>query len=78
MLQPRREADLALEPFGPERGGELGMEHLECDRTVVLEIVGEEDRGHTPASELALVRVAPAQSVLKLSGEIGQWSLSEG
>ena len=38
MLQPGGEADLALEALGSERGGELGVEHLERDRAVVLEV----------------------------------------
>ena len=59
MLQPRGEPDLALEPLGTEGGGELGMQHLERDRPVVPEVPGEEDRGHPPAPELALERVAP-------------------
>ena len=40
MLQPGGESDLALEPLGAERGGELGVEHLERDRAVVLEVAG--------------------------------------
>ena len=31
MLQVGGDADLAQEPFGAERGGELGMQHLEGD-----------------------------------------------
>ncbi len=30
MLQPGGQLDLALEPLGAERGGQLGMEHLEA------------------------------------------------
>jgi hypothetical protein len=78
VLEPGGEPDLALEAVGAEGGGELGVEHLERDRPVVLEIVGEEDRGHASAAELALEGVQPAQSVLKLRGQIGQWSLSQG
>ena len=39
MLEPRGEADLALEPVGPERGGQLGVEHLERHRPVVPEVL---------------------------------------
>ena len=58
VLQPGGEADLALEALGAEGGGELGMEHLERDRAVVPEVAREVDRGHAPAAELALERVA--------------------
>ena len=61
MLEPGGELDLALEPLGAEGGGELGVEHLERDRPVVPEVAREIDRGHAPAAELALERVAVAQ-----------------
>ena len=61
MLQPGGEPDLAQEPLGAERGGELGVQHLERDLAVVLEVVREVDRGHAAAAELALERVAVGQ-----------------
>ena len=45
MLQPRGELDLALEPLGAERGGDLGVQDLERDGAVVAQVVGEEDDG---------------------------------
>ena len=57
VLQAGGEADLALEAFRAEGGGELGMEHLECDGAVMAEVAREPDRGHAPAAELALERV---------------------
>ena len=42
----------------PMRGGELGPEHLDGDLAVVLEVVGEVDRGHAARAELALDAVA--------------------
>ena len=71
MLQPGGEPDLALEALGPERGGQLGVEHLEGDRAVVLDVVREEDRGHAAAAELALERVAVAQAFLELRAQVG-------
>ena len=62
VLQPGGEADLALEALRPQRGGQLGVEHLERHRPVVPEVVGEVDDGHAPAAELALDRVAIPQS----------------
>ena len=55
--------DLAQEALGAERGGELGAEHLEGDLAVVLEVVGQVDRGHAAAPELALEHVAVAEGV---------------
>ena len=54
MLQPGGEPDLALEALRAERLPQLGMEHLEGDGAVVLEVAGEIDRGHAAAAELAL------------------------
>ena len=48
--------DLAQEALGPERGGELGRSTLSATGAVVLEIVGEVDRRHAAAAELALER----------------------
>ena len=58
-------ADLPQEALGAERGGELRVQDLQRDRPVVLEVVGEVDRGHPPAPELALDRVAVGQSGLE-------------
>ena len=58
MLQVRGDADLAQEPLGAERGGELGLQDLERDRAIVLEVVREEDGRHAAAPELALERIA--------------------
>ena len=63
VLEPGGEADLALEPVGAERGGQLGVQHLERDRAVVLEVLGQVDRGHAAAPELAVERVAVGQAL---------------
>ena len=71
MLEPRGELDLAEEAVGPERHGQLGVQHLERDRAVVLEVAGEEDGRHPAAAELALEGVAGAQAFLELSPQVG-------
>jgi hypothetical protein len=58
VLQPGGEADFALEALGAERPGQLGVEDLEGDGSVVLEVGGEEDRGHAAPAELAKDGVA--------------------
>jgi hypothetical protein len=40
VLQGGCELDLAQEALGAEHGTQLGVEHLEGDRAVVLEVVG--------------------------------------
>ena len=54
VLQPGGELDLALEALGAERVGQVGVQHLERDRPVVPQVLGEEDRGHAAPPELAL------------------------
>ena len=58
MLEPGRELDFAEEAFVTEDGGQLGMEHLERDRSVVLQIMGKKYRGHATAAELMFETVA--------------------
>ena len=58
MLEPGGELDLAQEPLGAQRRGELGVQHLERDGAVVPQVVREVDRGHAAAAELALELVA--------------------
>src|SRR5690349_4390200 len=47
------------------------MEHLERHRPIVLQVPGEENRGHAAPPELALERIATAQPCLQLRAEIG-------
>ena len=63
MLQTGGELDLALEPLGAERGGEIGVQYLQRDVTIVLEIAGEIDRGHPTAAEDSLQQVPAAERV---------------
>ena len=62
MGEPRRDFDLPQEALGTERGGDLGAEDLDGDRTAVLEIPREIHRRHPAAPQLALQRVAVGQS----------------
>ena len=58
MGERRGDPDLAGEPVGAEQRAELGPEHLDRHLAVVLEVVGQVDRGHAAAAELALEGVA--------------------
>ena len=70
MLEPGGEADLAEEALGAEGGGELGVEDLEGDVAVVLEVLGEEDRGHAVA-ELALECITVSEAVAQDGDRVG-------
>ena len=58
MLQRGDRPDLAHEPVGPDHRGQLGAQDLDRDLAVVLEIVGEVDRGHAALAQLPLDAVA--------------------
>ena len=68
MIESRREVDLGEKSLAPQHGGQLRAEHLEGDVAVVLEVVGQVDRGHAALAELALEPVA----VLKGGGQARQ------
>ncbi len=63
MLEAGCELDLAQESLGAEDRRELGVQHLERDQPLVLDVVGEIDRGHAAAAELAFEAVAAAKCV---------------
>ena len=63
MLQAGSEPDLALEPLGAQYRRPFGMQHLQGDRSVMLQVTGQVDRGHTPAPELSLEGVSMRQSL---------------
>jgi hypothetical protein len=58
MSELCRDLDLLQEPVGAEHGGELGLQYLDRDLTVVLEVLGEVNCGHPAARKLTLDRVA--------------------
>jgi hypothetical protein len=49
------------EAFGTERGGEIGVQDLDGDVAIVLDVVREIDRGHAARAEFALDAVAVGQ-----------------
>ena len=66
VLQAGGGGDLASEALGAERVRELGEQHLERHRALVLHVAGEPDRRHAPAPDLALQRVLVAQASLEV------------
>ena len=58
MLERRRRRDLLHESLGAKHGGELGLQHLERDLALVLDVLGEIDRGHPALPKLTLDAVA--------------------
>jgi hypothetical protein len=65
VLQPRGEADLALEPLRGEPLGEVGAEHLHDHLSPERGLVGDEDAAHPPATELPLDGVGRTERPLQ-------------
>jgi hypothetical protein len=70
VLEPGCQLDLTLEAFGTQRGRQLGMEHLQGDRTLVANVLGQIDRSHAATAELALDPVSIRQATLKLLPQV--------
>ena len=58
VLEVRGGLDLSQEALGPDYGCQFGLQDLERDFTLVLEVVGEVDGRHAAFAELALDVVA--------------------
>jgi len=72
MLETRGGLDLYDEAVGAEDGGELGLQHLERDPAVVLEVLGEVNGGHAAGAELALDAVAALEGRVQTIGDCPQ------
>ncbi len=70
MLEAGGGLDLLDEPVGAQHRREFRLQDLERDLAVVLEILGQEHRGHPTCAELALDAVAVGQSRGEAVGEI--------
>src|SRR6185312_7169382 len=66
MLQACGGGDLLHKPLGPEDRRELGLQHLDRHVALVLEILGEEHRGHPAGPKLAFDAVAAGESGVEL------------
>ncbi len=69
MLQFGGEADLALEPVGAKRRGQLREEHLDCDFAVVLDISREIHGRHPASPEFTQELVPASERGCQLRGE---------
>jgi len=58
MLQVRRDLDFSEEPVNAEHRAELGLEHLERDLAVVLDVARKVDGRHAAGADFALYGIA--------------------
>jgi hypothetical protein len=70
MSQVRFGLDLGQEALGTDDRGQLGLEDLERDLTLVLEVVGQLHGRHSALVELTLDRVAALQTGVQAGDSI--------
>jgi len=63
--------DLGEEALGAHHGSELGLEHLERDLALVLEVVGQVDGGHSTLAELTLDSVEALEGPVQAGDGVG-------
>ena len=71
MLEVGRGLDLGQEALGPNYGSQLGLQHLEGDLALVLEVIGQIDRRHAALTEFTLDGVAAFEGCVQTSDGIG-------
>jgi hypothetical protein len=64
--------DLAQEAVGAECIREVGVNHLEGHPPPVLQVVGEVNRSHSAAPELAIERIAASQEALEAVRQVSR------
>jgi hypothetical protein len=66
-------ADLPEKPIGPDGVGQVGLQHLDRDRTLVLEVPSPIHRSHASAAGLLLDGVSVGESRPEAIDGIGFW-----
>jgi hypothetical protein len=66
MLEVGGEPNLAKEPVGPDRGGELGPQGLDGDLATMAQVLGQVDRGHAALAHRTLDVISVAERAAKL------------
>ena len=72
MLQLGGGLNLLDEPIRAQDRGELGLQHLDGDFAVVLEVLGEVDGGHAPRAELPLDAVPVGEGAGQVRERVDQ------
>ncbi len=77
MVQACGDGNLPQESLGTECGGEHGIQDLESDGAIMLQVPGEEHGPHSPTPDLALDRVAVGQRRLEVIQQLGDQATPE-
>jgi hypothetical protein len=60
VVETRGDLDLAEEAIGPDDRGKFGVQYLQRDLAVMLDVLGQIDGGHATTTNLPLEAVDPA------------------
>ena len=71
MLEVRRRLDLGEEPLGTDDRCEFGLEHLQRDLALVLQVIREVDRRHPALAEFGLDAVAAFEGCVQAGDGVG-------
>jgi hypothetical protein len=77
MVQAGGDGNLTQESLGTECGGDLGVQDLERDGTIVLQVPGEEHGPCPPAPDVAVDPVAVGQRLLEAVQRLGDQTAPE-
>ena len=77
MLEPSGDVDLPKKSLRTKGSGELMAQQLDRDEPAVLEVMGEVNGCHSPATELVLDAVATSQGSCQREHGVGQDTLCE-
>ena len=72
VLQLRGRLDLGEEPLTPDDGRQLGLQDLQRDLALVLQILGEVDRRHPALAQLPLHAIPAFESVVQSGDRVGR------
>lgn len=78
MLKLRRRLDLGQKPLGAKRSGEIGMQDLDRNVAIMLEIVSEIYRGHAADPDLAGDSISALESSRKSWQDVAHMTPSYG
>ena len=70
VMEARGDLDLAQESRGSHVRGQFGAEHLQGDRAIVLEVVGEIDHGHPALAQLPLEPIAGGECITEAPEQV--------
>ena len=71
VRQVRGRRDLSQEPLGPNDGGQFGLQDLERDLALVLQVVGQVYRGHAALTKLTLYGIAAFEGCVQAGDRVG-------